>query len=308
MRVFPQMSANPLGVEFGSSRRPGLPSLALPATVDTVSFQGVQPKPFFSGHLDGKVALVTGSSSGIGLGIATRLAKEGASVVMNGVEPVRAVAPAVKEIKRLTGAEVLYVRADLSKPGDVNQLVDKARKRFGKVDILVNNAGIQRVFPIEKFPLEEWNRMLAIHLTAPFLLMKALVPEMKERGWGRIINIGSAHSKTASVHKSAYVAAKHGVAGLGKVAAKELAESGITVNTVCPGYVDTPLVQKQIPEHMERRGMTREQVIRDVMLVNQHTKQFVGIDEVAGLVNFLCSDDAKSMTGNLESIDGGWTA
>ncbi len=269
-------------------------------------FRGNHPR--FAGHLDGKVALVTGSSSGIGLGIARRFAAEGASVVLNGIEPAAQIRPIVESIRQETGAEVIYVRADLSKPSGINRLVERTQKRFGKIDILVNNAGIQHVDSIENFPLEKWNKLIALHLTAPFLLMKAVVPGMKERGWGRIINIGSAHSKTASVHKAAYVAAKHGVSGLGKVAAKETAEDGITVNTICPGYVDTPLVRKQIPQHAARRGMTEEQVVRDVILAQQHTKEFVDVSEVAALANFLCTDEAKSVTGASLSIDGGWTA
>jgi 3-hydroxybutyrate dehydrogenase len=256
----------------------------------------------------GKTALVTGSTSGIGLGVARALAKEGANVVLNGFGDASEIEKARAGIEREFGVRVHYSAADMTDPAAIAAMVAEAEKVFGSVDILVNNAGIQHVAPIEEFPLDKWDRVIAINLSSAFHAMRAAIPGMKGKGWGRIINIASAHSLVASPYKSAYVAAKHGIAGLTKTAALELATFGITVNAISPGYVWTPLVEAQIPDTMAARKMTKEQVIDEVMLKAQPTKQFVQIDEVAALAVYLCSDAAKGMTGSNLSIDGGWTA
>jgi 3-hydroxybutyrate dehydrogenase len=258
--------------------------------------------------LKSKAAVVTGSTSGIGLAIARALAKEGASVVLNGFGSADDIENARAAIEREHGVKAIYSPADMSKPDEIAAMIRLAEETFGSVDILVNNAGIQFVSPIEDFPVEKWDQIIAINLSSAFHAIRAVVPGMKARGWGRIINTASAHSLVASPFKAAYVAAKHGIAGLTKTTALEVATHGITVNCISPGYVWTPLVEKQIPDTMKARGLTKEQVINDVLLEAQPTKQFVTVDQVAALALFLCSDAASQMTGANLSMDGGWTA
>ncbi|MXP40875.1 3-hydroxybutyrate dehydrogenase [Altererythrobacter soli] len=248
--------------------------------------------------LQGKRALVTGSTSGIGLAIAKALAAEGAEVVLNGFGEEREIAALCNEL----GAR--HVAADLTAPDGIEALMDAA----GPVDVLVNNAGMQHVAPVEDFPPDKWDAIIALNLSAAFHTARLAVPHMKARGWGRIISTASAHSLAASPFKSAYVAAKHGLAGLTKVLALELAEHGVTANCISPGYVWTPLVENQIPDTMKSRGMTREQVMNDVLLAGQPTKQFVQPEEVAALAVFLCREEARSITGANYAMDGGWTA
>jgi 3-hydroxybutyrate dehydrogenase len=256
----------------------------------------------------GLTALVTGSTSGIGLGIATELARRGTNIVLNGFGD----AGDIDAIRRKLAGEhdvgVTYDGADLMQPQAIEAMMARAIEEFGAVDILVNNAGIQHVAPIDEFPVDKWNAILALNLTASFHTIRLALPRMKAKKWGRIINIASAHALVASPYKSAYVAAKHGIAGLTKTVALEVAQHGITMNAVCPGYVWTPLVQKQIPDTARARGLTEEQVIHDVLLHAQPTKQFVQVDEVAALTAFLASKDAASITGAIIPIDGGWTA
>jgi 3-hydroxybutyrate dehydrogenase len=252
--------------------------------------------------LDGKVALVTGSTSGIGLAIAKALAAEGAKLMINGFgDP----ADIERECEEL-GA--VHDGADLSKPEAIERMMKRCGDELGPVDILVNNAGIQHVAPVEDFPPDKWDSIIAINLSAAFHTTRLAIPAMKAKGWGRIINTASAHSLVASPNKSAYVAAKHGIAGLTKTVALETARDGITVNCISPGYVWTPLAEKQIPDTMKTRGLTREQVIKDVLLAAQPTKRFVTPEEVAALALFLCRDEAESITGANLSMDGGWTA
>lgn len=253
-------------------------------------------------------AIITGSTSGIGLGIAKALAKQGHNVVINGFGDADAIEAVRAEIERETGRRCLYSAADMSKPNEIVDMVHATEAELGSVDILINNAGVQFVAPIEDFPPEKWDQIIAIDLSAAFHAMRAVVPGMKARKWGRIISTASAHSLVASPFKSAYVAAKHGIAGLTKTVALELATHGVTVNCVSPGYVWTPLVEKQIPATMEARHLSRDQVINDVLLEAQPTKQFVKIEEVVALTLFLCSDLAASITGTDIPIDGGWTA
>ena len=258
--------------------------------------------------LKGKNAVVTGSTSGIGLGIARALAKDGANVLINGFGPKDEIEKERAGIEKEFGVKAIYSPADMTKPAEIAGMIALAETTFGSVDVLVNNAGIQFVSPIEEFPIEKWDQILAINLSSAFHAIRAAIPGMKKRGWGRIISTASAHSLVASPFKSAYVAAKHGIAGLTKTAALELATHGVTVNCISPGYVWTPLVENQIPDTMKARGMTREQVINDVLLDSQPTKQFVTVDEVAAIVVFLCGDAAKQITGANLSVDGGWTA
>ena len=258
--------------------------------------------------IKGKTALVTGSTSGIGLGIARAYAKEGANVVINGLGEATAIESARAAIEREFDVACRYAGADMTDPGAIAAMVEEAGRTFGSIDILVNNAGIQFVSPIEDFPIDKWDRVIAINLTSSFHTIRAAVPGMKAKGWGRIVNIASAHSLVASPYKAAYVAAKHGVAGLTKTVALELATFGITVNAISPGYVWTPLVEAQIPDTMAARKMTKEQVIDEVLLKAQPTKQFITIDEVAALAVYLASDAAKGVTGSNISMDGGWTA
>jgi 3-hydroxybutyrate dehydrogenase len=258
--------------------------------------------------LKGKSALVTGSTSGIGLAIARALAEQGANITINGFGDKDAVEKERNGIEKDFGVEALYSPADMTKPAEIAAMVQTSQQRFGSVDVLVNNAGIQYVAPIEEFPIEKWDQIIAINLSAAFHAMRAAVPGMKARKWGRIISTASAHSLVASPFKSAYVTAKHGLAGLTKTVALETATFGITVNCISPGYVWTPLVEKQIPETMKARNMTAEQVKRDVLLAAQPTKEFVTVDEVASLAAYLCTDAARAITGANLSIDGGWTA
>jgi len=258
--------------------------------------------------MDGKVALITGSTSGIGLGIANVLASAGAMIVLNGI----ADAADAEQLCQVLGARhdvpVRFDDADMSKPAAIRDMVERVGRSFGPIDILVNNAGIQHVAPVEEFPPEKWDAIQAINLSAAFHTIRAALPGMKARKWGRIINTASAHSLVASPFKVAYVSAKHGLAGLTKTVALEAATFGITVNAISPGYVWTPLVEKQIPDTMKARGLTEEQVKRDVLLAAQPTKEFVSVGEIAALAVYLCSDAAKSITGANISIDGGWTA
>ena len=258
--------------------------------------------------LEGKTALVTGSTSGIGLGIATRLAAEGANVVLNGFGEHAEIERIAAELKAKYQVQVMYDGADMTKPAEIAAMLQKALDSFGAVDVLVNNAGIQHVAPVDEFPPEKWDAIIAINLSAAFHTVRAALPAMKARRWGRIVNIASAHALVASPFKSAYVAAKHGIAGFTKTVALEVAEHGITVNAICPGYVLTPLVEKQIPDTAKARGMTAEEVRRDVLLAAQPTKKFVTVEEVAALAAFLCSEQAASITGALLPMDGGWTA
>src|ERR1700753_1554308 len=258
--------------------------------------------------LKGKVALVTGSTSGIGLAIARAFAKQGANVVINGFGDKDAIEKERAGIEADFGVKALYSGADMSKGEEIGAMVADAQAKLGSVDILVNNAGIQFVSPIEEFPPQKWEQIIAINLSAAFYAIRAAVPGMKAKKWGRIINTASAHALVASPFKSAYVSAKHGIAGLTKTAALELATFGVTVNCISPGYVWTPLVEHQIPETMKARNMTKEQVIKDVLLAAQPTKEFVTSEQVAALALFLCGDDAAQITGANLSIDGGWTA
>jgi 3-hydroxybutyrate dehydrogenase len=258
--------------------------------------------------LRSKAAVVTGSTSGIGLAIAKALAKEGANVLINGFGQADEIEAVRRSIESDFGVKTVYSAADMSKPDEIAAMIRQAQEAFGGVDILVNNAGIQHVSPVEDFPPEKWDAIIAINLSSAFHAIRAAVPGMKAKGWGRIINTASAHSLVASPFKSAYVAAKHGVAGLTKTIALEVAANGITVNCISPGYVWTPLVEKQIPDTMKARNLTKEQVINDVLLEAQPTKQFVTVDQVAALAVFLCSDAASQITGANLTMDGGWTA
>ena len=256
--------------------------------------------------LKGKTAVVTGSTSGIGLAYARAFASEGAHVVINGFGDAEAIEAIRAELAATSGGVALYDPADMAEPDAIHALVDRAVAETGGCDIAVSNAGIQHVSPVTEFPVEKWDAILAINLSAVFHLMQAAIPHMK--GWGRIITTASAHSLVASPNKAAYVAAKHGVAGLTKTVALEQAKSGITVNCISPGYVWTPLVENQIPDTMRARGMTREQVMNDVLLAAQPTKEFVTPEQVAALALFLCRDEAAAITGANLSMDGGWTA
>ena len=258
--------------------------------------------------LSSKSAVVTGSTSGIGLAIARALAKEGANVMLNGFGKPEDIEAARAGIEAVFGVRAVHSPADMSKPAEIAGMIAAGEAAFGGVDILVNNAGVQFVAPIDEFPVEKWDQIIAINLSSAFHAMRAAIPGMKARGWGRIVSTASAHSLVGSPFKSAYVAAKHGIAGLTQVAALELATNGVTANCISPGYVWTSLVENQIPATMEARGLTRDQVINEVLLAAQPTKQFVMPEEVAALVVFLCSDAAKQINGANLSMDGGWTA
>lgn len=258
--------------------------------------------------LKGKSAVVTGSTSGIGLAYARALAGQGVDVMINGLGDAAAIEATRAAIESEFGVRALYSPADMTQAGQIEDMIRQAESAFGKVDILINNAGIQHVSPIEDFPVDKWNAILAINLSSAFHAMRAVLPGMKARKWGRIINTASAHALVASPYKAAYVAAKHGIAGLTKTAALETAQDGITVNAICPGYVWTPLVEQQIPDTARARGMTEEQVKRDVLLAAQPTKEFVSVEEVAALALFLAGDQARSITGAILPVDGGWTA
>jgi 3-hydroxybutyrate dehydrogenase len=258
--------------------------------------------------LKAKTAVVTGSTSGIGLGIARGFAAQGANVVLNGFGEAQAIEKTRAAVEAEFDVKAAYSPADMSKPAEIAAMIKTAEQTFGSVDILVNNAGIQHVSPVEEFPIEKWDQIIAINLSSAFHAVRAAVPGMKARKWGRIINTASAHSLVASPFKVAYISAKHGLAGLTKTVALELATFGITCNCISPGYVWTPLVEKQIPDTMKARNMTEEQVKRDVLLLAQPTKEFVTVDQVAALAVYLCSDAAAQITGANLSIDGGWTA
>ena len=258
--------------------------------------------------LKGKSAIVTGSTSGIGLGIAKALAGAGVNVALNSYTDAAEDHALAEEIAAEHGVKAAYIQADMSKPDDCVALVEKAAGQLGPVQILVNNAGIQHVAPIEDFPPEKWDAIIAINLSSSFHTIRAAVPGMKDAGWGRIVNIASVHGLTASPFKSAYVSAKHGLVGLTKTVALELAELGTTCNAICPGYVMTPLIDAQIGDQMKVHDMTRGEVIRNVMLDRQPTKEFVSMEQVAATALFLCSDQASQITGTTISVDGGWTA
>lgn len=258
--------------------------------------------------LKGKNAIVTGSSSGIGLGIAKCFAESGMNVLMNGIEAPDEVEGERAAIESEFGVKALYRQADMAQPAEIRELVELGESSLGRIDVLVNNAGIQFVSPVEEFPEDKWDAIIAINMSSAFHAIKAALPGMKKHGWGRIINIASAHGLVASPYKSAYVAAKHGVVGITKTVALEAAESGVTVNAICPGYVWTPLVARQVPDTARARGISEQEVIDNVMLRAQPTKKFVTIEEVAELARYLCSDAAGNITGTTHSIDGGWTA
>lgn len=255
-----------------------------------------------------KTALITGSTSGIGLGIARRLAADGANIVLNGLGVPGEIEAIRQSFIDDFGVQAIFNGANLTQVVEIEALVSHASDVFGGVDILVNNAGIQHVAPVDQFPVEKWDQIIAINLSAAFHTTRLCVPLMRTAGRGRIINIASAHALVASPFKAAYVAAKHGIAGLTKTVALEVAEENITVNAICPGYVRTPLVERQIPDTAKARGITEDEVVRDVLLAAQPTKRFVDVTEVAGLAAYLASDEAASITGAILSIDGGWTA
>jgi 3-hydroxybutyrate dehydrogenase len=259
-------------------------------------------------QLAGKTALVTGSTSGIGRGIAERYAREGANVVLNGFGDAKEIEALRSGLEKQHGVKVIYDGADMTKPGEIVDMVASAVKTFGRVDILVNNAGIQHVAPVDEFPPEKWDAIVAINLTSAFHATRAALPGMKKARWGRVINIASAHGLVASPFKSAYVAAKHGIVGFTKTLALEVAEIGITANSICPGFVLTPLVQKQIDDLARQHGISPEKATRDYILAPQPSKKFVRIEEIAAMASYLASEDAASITGASLSIDGGWTA
>jgi 3-hydroxybutyrate dehydrogenase len=258
--------------------------------------------------VQGKTALVTGSTSGIGLGIAEKYASSGANVVLNGLGPRDEIETLRARLESSYGVTVRYDAADMTDATAIESMIRKACDQFGAIDILVNNAGIQHVAPIDEFPPEKWLAIIAINLVSSFHTIRHALPAMKQRKWGRIVNIASAHALVASPYKSAYVAAKHGLAGLTKTVALEVAQLGITVNAICPGYVRTALVEKQIPDTARTRGISEDEVVKDVILSAQPTKQFVTVEQVASLAAYLASDEAASINGALLSIDGGWTA
>ncbi len=258
--------------------------------------------------LKSKTAVVTGSTSGIGLAYARAMAAEGANVMINGFGAPDAVEAERAKIEADFGVRCAYSPADMTKPDEIAAMVALAEQTFGSVDVLINNAGIQHVDPVESFPLEKWDQIIAINLSSAFHAIRAALPGMKARKWGRIISTASAHSLVASPFKSAYVTAKHGLVGLTKTVALEAAAFGVTANCISPGYVWTPLVENQIPDTMKARGLSRDEVINNVLLAAQPTKQFVTVDQVAAIAVFLCSDAASQITGANLSVDGGWTA
>ncbi|MGH1418190.1 MAG: 3-hydroxybutyrate dehydrogenase [Hyphomicrobiaceae bacterium] len=253
-------------------------------------------------------AIITGSTSGIGLGIAEAMAAQNMNIMLNGLGDSDKIEATRARLASIGTGVVSYHDADMTKPDEIVDLVQTAEKKFGQVDILVNNAGIQYVSPVEEFPTEKWDTIIAINLSSSFHTTRAALAGMKQRGWGRIINIASAHGLVASPYKSAYVAAKHGILGFTKTIALEAAEFGVTVNSICPGYLLTPLVQNQIPDTAKARGMSEEEVKRDVLLAAQPTREFVTVEQVGALCIFLASDSAAQITGASLSMDGGWTA
>jgi 3-hydroxybutyrate dehydrogenase len=257
---------------------------------------------------NGRTALITGSTSGIGLGIAEAFAQQGANIVLNGFGDAAEIEKLRAGLESKYGVKVVYDGADMSSATAIEAMMKRAIERFGSVDILVNNAGIQHVAPVDDFPLAKWDAIIAINLSAAFHTTRVALPTMKKRGWGRIINVASAHALVASPFKSAYVAAKHGIAGFTKTVALEVAENNITVNAICPGYVLTPLVQKQIPDTAKARGISEEEVVKNVLLAAQPTKKFVTVEQVASLATYLSTDDAGSITGAILPVEGGWTA
>jgi 3-hydroxybutyrate dehydrogenase len=261
-----------------------------------------------SKFLTGKTALITGSTSGIGLAYAKTLAEQGANIVINGFGDKDAIEKERLALEETSGAKALYSGHDLTKVEEIEAMMAEAASAFGGVDILINNAGMQHVAPVEEFPIDKWNLIIALNLNSAFHTTRLAVPYMKSKKWGRIIQTASAHSLTASPFKSAYVTAKHGLAGFTKTIALELATFGVTANCISPGYVWTPLVEAQIPDTMKARNMTREQVMNDVLLAGQPTKQFVTVEQVAAIALFLCGDAAANITGANISVDGGWTA
>lgn len=258
--------------------------------------------------LEGRAAIVTGSTSGIGLGIARALAEAGAAIVLNGFGDRKEISQTCDTIALQNDVEVIYSAADMSKPEDIAAMAEAAAGRFGQVDIVVNNAGIQHVSPVETFPPETWDRIVAIDLSSAFHLVRATLPGMKQRGFGRIVNISSAHGLIASPFKSAYVSAKHGIVGFTKTIALEAAEDGVTSNAICPGYVWTPLVEKQIDDQARSHNIPRDKVIKDILLKNQPTKKFATVEEIGALAAFLCGEHAGSINGASIPVDGGWTA
>lgn len=258
--------------------------------------------------LSGKTAIVTGSTSGIGLAIAAALAAKGCNLVVNSFSDTSEDHAAAAQLAEAHGVEAVYIKADMASPEEARALVEKAVTRFSGVDILVNNAGIQFVAPVEEFPVERWDAIIAINLSAAFHTTAAAIPHMNAAGWGRIVNIASAHGLRASPNKSAYVAAKHGVVGLTKAVALEQAGKGITCNAVCPGFVLTPLVETQIADRARESGLDRETTIRDIILAKQPSKEFATVEQIAAATAFLCSQEAAQITGTTLSVDGGWTA
>lgn len=258
--------------------------------------------------LTGKTAVVTGSTSGIGLGLARGFAHAGANVVLNGFGDAAEIERTRAELDAAASGTVTYDGADMTKPDQIEAIINTAITTHGSVDILVNNAGIQQVAPVEEFPRDKWDMIIDINMNSAFHTARAAIPAMKSRGWGRIINIASAHGLVASPFKSAYVTAKHGIVGMSKTIALEVAEDGITCNAICPGYVLTPLVEAQIPDTAKSRGITEDEVKRDVLLAAQWTKKFVTVEQLAGVALFLCSDAAENITGVALPVDGGWTA
>jgi 3-hydroxybutyrate dehydrogenase len=261
-----------------------------------------------SGKFAGRSVLVTGSTSGIGLGIARAFAAEGASLMMNGLGEAKAIDALLESITKEFGVRALYHPANMTRPDEIAELVATAEQEFGAVDILVNNAGIQHVAPVDEFPVDRWDAIIAINLSSAFHATRAALPGMKKRGWGRVINVASVHGLVASPYKSAYVAAKHGIVGLTKTVALEVAEQGITVNAICPGFVWTPLVEKQMNDLARSHGIAKEKVVSDIMLATQPTKKFVRIEDVARIALNLADESAAQINGAAMVIDGGWTA
>lgn len=258
--------------------------------------------------LKGKTAIVTGSTSGIGQAMARALAKAGANIMLNGLGDAAQIEKDRAAMEKETGAKIAFNGADMTKPDQIAKLIEETKSTFGSVDIIVNNAGVQHVAPVDEFPPEKWDLIIAINLTSAFHMTRLALPHMKSAGWGRIINLASAHALVASPFKSAYVAAKHGLAGMTKTVALEVAEKNITVNAICPGYVKTPLVEGQIADTAKARGMTEQQVINDVILGAQPTKKFTTVEQIGDMAVFLCSDAAENITGTMLQIDGGWVA